>query len=256
MGLRDQNEYKAAAFEPMEAETETTTATKDETMTTQTTTQDAGVAATTAIAKAATTAVGAAKKFVVAFADKKDAMDIDMVSQFQRVAPAVTAEQGSLKLSNGGGTKEKLGKAIRIRIVSFNNRWLVATGENDQESKGKIRNSYDKVNLDGEDMTVDEYVAELRAEGYKKTKVEPYIDLWADIVWTEAKGDIPAAEQQLTRLQLSKTSSGNFSYFCGNRGRQESAGLVEPLEIVEVHCEDLDGKSGSYSNMSFHAPKA
>ena len=242
MGLRDH----AAKFE---AETETTTETEIMNET-KTPAVDAGVAAATAVAKAATTAVGAAKKFVVALGDRKDAMPTEMVAQFGRVAPSVTAEQGSLKL-NVQGAKSKLGKKIRVRVVSFNDRWLVTPGVMDKEAKEKVRSSYDKVNLDDGSDTVQGYLELLKAEGYDKARLEPYIDLWVDILWSEEKGDVSPEDQQLTRVQLSKTSAGTFSYACGNRGRLESMGLVESTDLLEVRCEDLEGKNGSYSNMSF-----
>lgn len=242
MGLRDH----AAKFE-----TETTTATMNETTMNETTAHvDAGVTASTTIAQAKSTAVGVAKKFVVALGDKKDAMPTEMVAQFGRVAPSVTAEQGSLKL-NVQGAKTKLGKKIRVRVVSFNDRWLVTPGVMDKEAKEKVRSSYDKVNLDDDSDTVQGYLDFLKADGYDKARLEPYIDLWVDILWTEEKGEVKAEEQQLTRVQLSKTSAGNFSYACGNRGRLESMGLVPPSELLEIRCEDLEGKNGSYSNMSF-----
>lgn len=247
MGLRDH----AAKFEA-EDDVSTTTVEKETATMTTTTAPSAEAAASTAIATAKSTAVGAARKFVVAYADKKDAMPTEMVAQFGRVAPSVTAEQGSLKL-NSQGQKTKLGKKIRARVVSFNDRWLVTPGVMDKEAKEKVRSSYDKENLDDYSATVTDYLNGLKAEGYDKARLEPYIDLWVDIVWSEADGDVPVEKQQLTRCQLSKTSAGNFSYFCGNRGRLESMGLAEPSDLIEIHCEDLEGKNGSYSNMSFHA---
>lgn len=257
MGLKNQAEFE----KPNETQTatETATETKDDTMKTKTNPAAdkaaAGAEASTAIATAAASAVAVHSKPPVIFAHLLDAMPVDTVQTFARVAPAVTAEGGQLKL-NRNGQKEKLGKTIRVRPVSFNHRWMAVPGSNDKEAKEFVRSSYDKVNLDDGSTSLDGYVAELQAKGYDKAHVEPYIDLWCDIVWTEAKGDIAVEEQELTRLQLSKTSIGNWNYFCANRGRLEKAGLVAPLDVVEVQCEDLEGKSGSYSNMSFHAPKA
>lgn len=253
MGIRDQKEYQAAAFEPMEGETETTTATttKDETMTTQTTTQDAGVAATTAIAKAATTAVGAAKKMKIAFAEQQNVFDTDTVEGLSMASPRIKGEQGSLF----AGDKD-LGSKIRFEIVSWNKRWAIGNGENDSESKEFFR-----VSLDGQTITTDgtlitDYVDGLKAQGFSKARVSPYLDVWGFVTWSEKVGDIPVDERELSILQCSQTSMGAFVSFCTTRGLLESKGVAQPLSEVDVTAMKRQSGSNKYTNLAFSAPKA
>lgn len=249
MGIRDQKEYQAAAFEPMESET--TTATKDETMTTQTTTQDAGVAATTAIAKAATTAVGAAKKMQIAFAEQQNVFDTDTVEGLSMASPRIKGEQGSLF----AGDKD-LGSKIRFEIVSWNKRWAIGTGENDAEAKNYFRVSYDGETISSDGSSVVDYIEGLKAEGFKKAKMSPYVDVWGFVTWAEKGGDVPVDERELCILQCSQTSMGAFVSFCTTRGLLESKGMAQQLSEVEVTAMKRQNGSNKYTNFAFSAPKA
>ena len=230
-------------------ESETTTATKDETMTTQTT-EDAGVAAT-AIAKASTTAVGSAKKMQIAFAEQQNVFDTDTVESLSMASPRIKGEQGSLF----AGDKD-LGSKIRFEIVSWNKRWAIGTGETDAEAK-----EYFRVSLDGQTITSDgtlitDYVEGLKAQGFNKARVSPYLDVWGFVTWSEKAGDIPVDSRELSILQCSQTSMGAFVSFCTTRGLLESKGAAQPLSEVEVHAEKRQSGSNKYTNFSFHAPKA
>ena len=263
MSLKSQPEYlAAAAFETettaettAETTTETTTKTKDETMTTNTKQQDAGVVATTAIARAATTpnAVDAYKtptKFRAAFSDKENNIPVADVEMWHQAAPAITAEQGVCKHSKKG----KLGGEIEFLIESYNLRYMAVSGSNDKESKDYCRNSFDKLTLAGEDTLVVDYLNGLKAEGFDKAHLTTYVDVWGYVVGAE-KPEY-ADPEELVRLQLSSTSSANFGYFCGQRGRAESSGRVAKLETIMVMAEAQEGRNGSYTNFSFTAPKA
>lgn len=244
MALKNQPEFEKsnAAAEVAEAAPAPTTEAK----------ATADVAATTAIAKAATTAVGAVKKMVIAYSGVKDVIDTNTVSALAMSSPRVTAEQGGLYLNR----MDPLGAAIRVEIVSWNHRWAIGTGENDAEAKDYFRVSYDNVTLDGEpDTTVADYLAGLKAEGFQKAKVSPYGDLWGFIVWSEKKGDIPEDERELTVIQMAQTSLGNFTSFCVSRGLLESRGVAQPSAVVEIHAEAQESKGNKYTNMSFKAVK-
>ncbi len=256
-GLKSQPE-----FESQDDTTTETATTKEKTVTKEAPTVDkaaiaAGLAAATSIAKAATgTAVGEAKapiKYRKAFEEKANAITIEDVEQWQLAAPAVTAEQGKAKHSKKG----PIGDKFHLRVESFNMRYLAVPGVNDKEAKDKVRNSYDKLTISGEPgSSVMDYIDALKAEGYPKAHLEPYVDLWGYITWDAKNGTIADEDQELVRVQLSKTSSANFAYFCGQRGRPESEGKVAKLEIVEITADAQEGKSGSYTNYSFSAPKA
>lgn len=252
MALRNQPEFEkpnaAAAAEvaeaaPAAAEAAPTTEAK----------AAADVAATTAIAKAATTAVGSAKKMVIAFAASKDTIDTNTVSALAMSSPRITAEQGSAYLNR----KEDLGKVVHIEIVSWNHRWAIGTGENDKEAVDYFKVSYNGETLDGEpDVTVAAYLESLKSEGFSKAKVSPYADLWGFVTYTEKKGDIPEDQRELTVVQLSQTSLGNFTSFCVSRGLLESRGVAQPATVIELHAEAQESRRGDrYTNFSFKAAK-
>lgn len=257
MSLKSQPEYKSPEFEPMDEtanSTETATKTaKEKTMST-TTAKDPAAATAIAIAQAAaSSAVAVAKapiKFVPAFADKENAIPVESVEMWHQAAPAITGEQGVCKHSKKG----KLGGSITFLVESYNLRFMVVPGSNDKEAKEKCRNSFDKQHLSGETTTVEDYLNALKAEGYPKATLTTYCDLWGYVV--DAEKPEMADPEELVRLQLSSTSSANFGYFCGQRGRAESAGRVAKLDTVVVTAEAQEGRNGSYTNFSFSAPKA
>ena len=251
MGLKNQPE-----FEPMDSDataTMTETATSEETM--NTTTQDqaaAGVAAATAIAKAATTAVGApAPKFAVAFADKNNVFDTATVEGLALAAPALKGEQGSVFK----GEKD-LGSEIHLEMISFNHRWVIGTGEDDKEAKEYFRVSYDKDTISGDGTSVQAYVESLKAQGFSKTKVSPYLDIWGFLVWSEKEGDVDVEQREIVRLQCSQTSLGAFTAFATTRGLLESKGVAKPIDVIGVRAMKRVSGSNKFTNFEFFAPKA
>lgn len=219
--------------------------------------QDAGVAATTAIANAATTAVvdvdeGVQNpKFSVAFADKNCVFDTATVEGLALAAPRIKGEQGSMSF----GDKE-LGTKIQFELISFNHRWAVGCGEENNESKDFFKVSYDNKTLSGDGSSISDYIESLKAQGFSKAKKSPYMDLWGFVTWSEKTGDIGLDDRQLACLQASQTSMGAFTAFATTRGLLESKGLAKPIDVIEVHAEKRTSGTNKYTNFSFHVPKA
>ena len=254
MSLRNQPE-----FEQMETETAATaatveTTTKEDTMNTTTDTASASVQATTAIATAAASSalstVTTPTKFKVAFADKCGIFDTATVEGLALAAPAAKGEQGSVFVG-----EVDLGSKVRFELISFNHRWTVGTGETDSESKEKFRVSLDGKTLSGTGDSLADYVESLKAEGYSKAKVSPYLDLWGFVTWSEKNGDIPADSRELCRVQCSQTSMGAFTAFATTRGLLESKGIAQPIDVIEIHAEKRVSGTNKYTNFSFHVPK-
>ena len=251
MSLRNQPE-----FEAMESETAATveTTTKEETMNTTTDTATASVQATTAIATAAASSalstVTTPTKFKVAFADKCGIFDTATVEGLALAAPAAKGEQGSVFVG-----EVDLGSKVRFELISFNHRWTAGTGETDSESKEKFRVSLDGKTLSGTGDSLADYVESLKAEGYSKAKVSPYLDLWGFVTWSEKNGDIPADSRELCRVQCSQTSMGAFTAFATTRGLLESKGIAQPIDVIEIHAEKRVSGTNKYTNFSFHVPK-
>ena len=256
MSLRNQPE-----FEQMETETAATveTTTKEETMNMNTAdnTASASVQATTAIATATAAAssavatTSAPTKFKVAFADKNNVFDTATVEKLALAAPAAKGEQGSVFVGD-----VDLGSKIRFELISFNHRWTVGTGESDTESKEKFRVSIDGKTLSGSGDDLHAYLESLKAEGYSKAKISPYIDLWGFIVWSEKNGDVPVDASELCRVQCSQTSMGAFTAFATTRGLLESKGLAQPIDVIEIHAEKRVSGTNKFTNFSFHVPKS
>lgn len=255
MSIRNQPE-----FEQMETETAATaatveTTTKEDTMNTTTDTASASVQATTAIATAAASSAVVAgstpTKFKVAFADRNNVFDTATVEGLALAAPALKGEQASIYK----GDKE-LGKKIHFELISFNHRWTVGTGESDKESKDYFRVSLDNKTISGTGEDLHLYLESLKAQGFNKAKISPYMDLFGFVVWVEGKGEIPVDERELCRLQCSQTSMGNFTAFCTTRGLLESKGVAKPIDVIEVTAQAQQNKNGDrYTNMLFSVPK-
>jgi hypothetical protein len=199
------------------------------------------------------TAVGAVRPpLIKAFHDKELAIPIEDVRQWFMPSPSITSVSGGCKHS----TKGSLGKSFVFQIDSYNVRFLAVPGSNDKEAKMLVRNSYDKINLDDGSGTLKDYIDGLKAQGYTKAHVAEYCDLWGRVTWSEKFGATdPNDDEWDARVQLSSTSANNFNYFCGKRGKAQSAGLVPVLDCVEITAVSLEGKSGDYTNFSFSAPK-
>lgn len=200
-------------------------------------------------ARAASTAVGQAKKFVMGFVEYENALDIDTVEKLSLNAPRIKGEQGSLFMAD-----LDLGDTIHFELVSYNARWVIGSGENDKEAKDYFRVSYDNKTLTtGEDAVA--YLESLKAQGFKKAKKSPYLDVWGFVTWSAKNGDVGVESRKLACLQCSQTSLGAFMAFATTRGLLMKAGLVEELSTIEVKALKQVNGTNKYTNFGFAAPK-
>lgn len=233
MGLKNQPE-----FEQEETNSNTATATVEK------------PAPASVPARAASTAVGQAKKFSKAFSEFENMLDTMTVESLSLAAPRIKGEQGSMFL----GDKD-LGDTIHFELVSYNARWVIGSGENDKEAKDYFRVSYDNKTLanTGEDAAA--YLESLKAQGFKKAKKSPYLDVWGFVTWSAKSGPIDVESRQLACLQCSQTSLGAFMAFATTRGLLMKAGLVEELSTIEVKALKQVNGTNKYTNFGFAAPK-
>jgi len=254
-GLKSQPEFEA---DDDATETKTTTANKEKTASTPTVDKEAiaaGIAAVQAIAKASTsTAVGAPvqqAKFQPAFKDKENVLDIGTVEDLALSMPRIKGEQGSFFLG-----QEDLGSEIQFEIFSYNARWAIGSGTNDAESKEHFRVSYDDKTIAGEGTLIEDYLNDLRAQGFSKAKKAPYLDIFGFVTWSKEKGDIPIESREMVLLQCSQTSLGAFKAFATTRGVLESRGMAKPTDVVTVTAMKRVKDNFKYTNYAFSAPKA
>ena len=230
MGLKNQIEY-----EQQESDSDTTTTAEKP---------------TTPPARTASTAVGQVKKFSKAFAEFENVLDTMTVESLSLAAPRIKGEQGSMFLGN-----KDLGDTIHFELVSYNARWVIGSGENDKEAKSYFRVSYDNKTLTtGEDVA--DYLESLKAQGFKKAKKSPYLDVWGFVTWSAKNGTIDVESRQLACLQCSQTSLGAFMAFATTRGLLMKAGLVEELSVIEVKAVKQVNGTNKYTNFAFFAPKS
>ena len=130
-------------------------------------------------------------------------------------------------------TKE-LGKKIAIEVLSWSYVWLVTAGEPGDEANKCIRTSYDGVNLKGGEGTVADYVKYLKeVDGYDKAQVKQYAEVYANLIWTDLKGDVPADEQEIVQVSLSPQTVGQWGRFMLEAGLRRAKGM-EDSNIVTM----------------------
>lgn len=203
----------------------------------------------TTVATRANTAVAAPAKFAVAFSEFNGFFDIATVEGLALATPRIKGEQGSLFKGD-----VDLGSSILFEIVSFNPRWVVGCGTDDEEAKELFRVSYDNVvTTQGENVV--EYIANLKAQGYDKAGVAPYLDIFGFVVRT-ATGEIPIENREIACLQCSKTSMGAFQAFATTQGLLQSRGIAKAISIVQVDAMKRTAGTNKYTNFAFSVPKA
>ncbi len=209
------------------------------------------VSAATTPAVRESSAVGTPRsaQFAPAFAEFNGFFDTATVDSLALATPRIKGEQGSLFRG-----QDELGPAIQFEIVSFNPRWVIGCGEDNDEARELFRVSYDnEVTTNGED--VQDYIHSLKAQGYAKANISPYLDVFGFVTKIGDK-EIPVERRELSCLQCSKTSMGAFQAFCTTQGLLQSRGLSRQTSVVEVHAEKRTSGNNKYTNFSFHMPKA
>jgi hypothetical protein len=138
---------------------------------------------------------------------------------------------------------KELGKKIKIEVLSWNFLWLVTTGENtdNAEANKLIRTSYDGVNIKNGEGRVDEYVAVLKAQGYEKAAVRQYIEVYCNLLWSEAGGEIPVNKQQIHQLSLSPQSVGQWQRYLLETGMRKARGIEDSNVVVVTQEKKIIG---------------
>lgn len=250
------------AFESEEGNTVTSNAADAQTADTSATSassSDAGVQATTAIAKAATTSVTVApKKFVAALTEYLNVLAPDDVQDLGAGAfPKVIANLGGFSLDRNGA-KVKLGKEIDFQLISYNERIAVVPGVDGADAKKKVRYSYDGKTIRDDGITVEQYLAELKDAGYEKASIKKYLEVWGMVVRKEEKGqmvEVPAEDREIVQLQLSPQSVTRWKAAQLQLGMKISQGLVNFDGILRVTQLDGSRDGNEYGYMDFSLPK-
>lgn len=205
-------------------EAETTTAVADEVV---------DAAPTEAAAAAATTAIAEVKQKALALTISKDnvlrklegVIDIDTLESLQvGVFPRITIGLDGFSID-----KDKdLGKKIQFEALSWNKVTLVTAGEQDNPEADKLlRSSYDHTNIRSEGCTVNEYIQQLKDKGYKNASAKLYIEIYGQLLWSEAKGAVDAEDQKIHQLSCSPTTAARFQAFLLESSVRKARGIED-----------------------------
>lgn len=212
----------------------------------------AAKSASTSVAAAAKTAVGAAMKFKPALTQFENV--IDPTGMEFGVFPKITVNLGGFKTEDDGlAVGKKLGKDITIKMLSWNRRWLASPGSQDKESKEYVKYSTDGVFIQGTNQKLVDYVQQLiDVEGYKEASIKEYFAIWGFL--TEANGKvIDPAEQQMVELQCSPQSVGQFKRHQIEHGMKVSQGLAPESDILKCHANEKNFNGNDFGYASFSA---
>lgn len=114
-----------------------------------------------------------------------------------------------------------LGKKIKFQVMSWNYIWLVTAGENNAEANKLIKSSHDGINLDGNEGTIEKYVAWLKSEGYEKAASKQYVEVYGFLLaYNEVQKDgslklleIGEDDRQIHQVSLSPKSVGQWGRY-------------------------------------------
>lgn len=221
--------------------------------------EDAGVQATTAIAKAATTAVAAAPlKFSAALTEYHNVLEPSDVQDLGAGAfPKVIANLGGFSLDRNGA-KTKLGKEIDFQLISYNERLAVVPGVDGADAKKRVRYSYDGRTIRDGGKTIEQYLQELRDAGFEKATTKKYLEVWGMVIRREEKGvmvDVAPEDREIVQLQLSPQSVTRWKAQQIQLGLKISQGLINFDGVLRVTQLDGTRDGNEYGYMDFSLPK-
>lgn len=167
--------------------------------------------------------------------------------------PRITAAPGAFQID-----KVATGDKIEVELLSWNYLHLITTGvkdKNNAEANRLIRNSYDGVNLTGNEGTVLDYIAKLKVEmGYPDAQSKIYVEIYGNLRWTSKNGEIAVEDQKMVQLSLSPQSVGRWqAYLLEKRMATKLGKEVSPILVIEAESKTNNGNT--YGVMKFGAKR-
>jgi hypothetical protein len=187
---------------------------------------------TTAVATAPTAGgalMASALKRNTALDDLQNVIDGSMLETMGFGAfPRVTVDTGGFAMDK----TKPLGRKIEVELMSWNFVTLITTGEKDNKEADKlIRSSYDGINVVG-GGTVEEYLKQLKVDGYDKASTKKYIELYANLLWTAELGEVAPDDQRMVQISLSPQSVNRWGPFLLDARIRSSKGVAVSPRMV------------------------
>jgi len=212
-------------------------------------TRQAKEAATQAIAVAASTSLAAqppGRKFTAALQDFSYQISLDDIRSIGLAAPRVLVDQGGFSLDG-----KDLGKELHVQLLSYNPRYLVSPGVDNDEGKEAVRYSYDGVTIDGDTQTLKDYLNELKASDYPDASIKEYFDLWAVVVGPTGSSAAGPVIGETVVIQLSPQSAGKFKFFQVSLGIQISRGTAQATDTIRMVAERATSGKNVFGRVAF-----
>lgn len=156
--------------------------------------------------------------------------------------------------------KVVLGKEVKLQLLSWNERYVVTTGEqDDDEATALVRFSLDGNMLDDGTKTVKEYIDYLVSEGYDKSECKKYYALYGFLKgYKDEEGkwhDVEEADQVIVAIQVPPRSIGKFTAYQVEMGIKVGRGILQESDEIMLKQEKAQGKSKAYAAIAFSRVK-
>lgn len=178
------------------------------------------------------------------------------LAQFENAIDPTTLEFNTLNrvtVGLDGFSDERevdLGKKIAMEMLSYNERFVVTTGaQNDKEADKLVKFSPDgKVTEDGTD--VNEYIAYLKEQGYDKAAKKKYLALIGFLVYKDGN-EIEPEDREIISVQIPPMSVALFTRYQMTHGVKVSQGVAEDSPILFLTQEKVKGDKTNYASINF-----
>lgn len=188
-------------------------------------------------------------KFKTALVEYENVIDTSQL-QFDTF-PSVTVGLDGFSMGD-----DDLGKRIKIRLMSWNKRYIVTAAEDNEEANKLVKFSHDgKVLDDDPSISVAQRVAYLKAEGYDKACMKEYYQLYGFLIAKEKGGqlvDLDIDDQSLVTVQCPPRSIAQFQRYQIEMGIKQASGkvLTAPDELVLTQVKEK-GSTKNYAKILF-----
>ena len=182
-----------------------------------------------------------------------------MVKLYDDIENAFVAEFGVLpkiKASNGNcidSDGKLLGDSIDVQMLSWNRQFVVGPCANEAPSE-LVKYSYERESFADGSGGLNEYVQELKAEGWVNAAVKEYFEIVCVLNASAKPSDLVG---EMVQLQLSPTSVKAFDGFRLQTAFKIARGLLpeDAAEEVTVSVAVVTAKGNTWSKFDFK-PKA